>query len=289
MTSRTENKEDLFDGILLGMAQRHNGGITDFLDTFFSFLVRKTDFFGKEEMARETIHKHVDESCGKYQKLFQDQQTKIAPKTPQVTKEEKVEVLDDEFKHEKEDLSDKEVELADKNEKLAPNAGNGADLPKYSFTQTLSELEVRVPLPRAHKSKELTVEIDSDRFSIRSRDGKVVYLEGPFTHKIRVDDAMWTLENGTIVCLQLTKQNKQEWWKSVLEGDREIDLSKVCPENSKLDDLDGETRQTVEKMMYDQRQKQMGLPTSDDARKNEMLQKFMASHPEMDFSNAKIA
>jgi hypothetical protein len=52
-----------------------------------------------------------------------------------------------------------------------------------------------------------------------------------------------------VVELTLTKAEGMHWWSKVMASDPAIDVTAVEPENSKLGDLDPETRQTVEKMM----------------------------------------
>jgi len=169
-----------------------------------------------------------------------------------------------------------------------PPEGNGGTTDKYKWTQTLQELSVTFTLPIGTKAKMLDIDIKNTKLKVGIK-GQPPIVDGTLHKAIKCEDSFWTIEDSRYLVLSIQKQNQMEWWKCVLVGDPEINTQKVVPENSKLDDLDGETRQTVEKMMYDQRQKQMGLPTSEEQSKQEMLKKFMAAHPEMDFSQAKFS
>lgn len=165
--------------------------------------------------------------------------------------------------------------------------GNGGTTATYSWTQTLQEAQASFPVPAGTKSRQVDVVITATKLRVGLK-GSTPLADGALFKKVKVDDSFWTLEDGNRVCVYLQKENQMEWWKTIVQGDAEIDTKKVQPENSKLGDLDADTRQTVEKMMFDQRQKALGLPSSDDLQKQSVLQKFMAQHPEMDFSNAKI-
>lgn len=130
-------------------------------------------------------------------------------------------------------------------------------------------------------------------YSLPSSSSTNTEVQGDLPHEIRVDESTWTLTtsskpNTKVLELHLDKSNKMEWWAHVITTAPKIDVTKITPENSKLGDLDGETRGMVEKMMYDQRQKEMGKPTSDEEKKMEMLERFKRSHTELDFTNAKI-
>ncbi|KNE68299.1 hypothetical protein AMAG_12966 [Allomyces macrogynus ATCC 38327] len=168
----------------------------------------------------------------------------------------------------------------------AREAAEQAALP-YQWRQTLTDVDITVPVPKGTRGRDLAVTIAKTKLRVALKGTAEPIMDGDLHSSIKVDDSTWLIEGGELV-IHLEKVNKAEWWKNVLTHHPPIDTTKIQPENSRLDDLDGETRGMVEKMMFDQRQKAMGKPTSEEQRKMDMLKKFQEQHPELDFSKAKV-
>jgi len=323
MTSPMDDEK--FDGMYISMAQQL-GGIDPLLDSFFGFLRRKTDFLSgasSSSAAQETVVKSFQKNQDKYNEEVKEKAAKEKKRKAEEEKR-KARIAQEKAKSQKtedtesriEDITDApapaptpapapapeaekasgdgeekaEGEEPDEGKGTKPNQGNGGECDKYRWTQTLQDLMVLVPVPKGTKAKMLNVAIEKKKLVVQVK-GTDAAMDGELHATVKLEDCFWSVEDegdGRLVTITLTKTNQMEWWNRVLVGDPEINTQKVEPENSKLSDLDGETRQTVEKMMFDQRQKALNLPTADETSKQDMLKKFMESHPEMDFSKAKI-
>ena len=353
MSSPDFTNDERFDGLYMNVANTARG-IEPLLDTMFSFLRRKTDFFNGPngestdvavQKVNEVLQKHIkihqkekemkekkkkkadDEKRSRKQQQEKQKKVEAAAKNDGVIEMDADQGFDisspsstsasttaqdptigrDENPSMKEETSSPSTASIDKDEKTSANKndneeeeeendgpaplGNGGTVEgKYTWTQTLSELNVSIPLPENTRGRDLNVIMKKNHLSVALKSQQQSHLiNAPLSKSIICDDSFWTVEDGNKLVINLQKLNQMEWWDCVCVGDPKIDVKKVQPENSKLDELDGDTRQTVEKMMFDQRQKAMGLPTSDEQKKFEMLEKFKAAHPEMDFSNAKLS
>ncbi|PPE01995.1 hypothetical protein GOBAR_DD00992 [Gossypium barbadense] len=159
---------------------------------------------------------------------------------------------------------------------LPPNKNNGLDMKNYSWSQTLGDVMVQVPVPIGTKKKVVICDIKNTSLRVGVK-GQPLLIDGELFQAVKVCESYWILEDNETVTILLSKCNPWEWWKSVVKGDRGIDTSRCEPGLRRLDGLGYEAERHMRKLLFDYGQKCKGLPTSDNC--PEVLQKFIVHHP----------
>jgi len=305
--------EGKYDGIFYQIIQQ-NGGYEGLFGEVFSFMRRKTDFFSDQAKAQKCTEdqakKHAmlwirDEAEKKERE--KEQKVRDEKRKAQLEKEaEEKKARDEKKKQEQEEKAkngevvvkdttndnktDEEKKKEEEDNEPAPK-GNGGQTDRYVWTQTLDNTTITIQLESTIKSKDLEVKLTNESCFVRIK-GQEPTIDGKWPEMVDSTESNWTLEtlkDGKELIIFIQKwANRNGWWDCAIKGDAKINTQKINPETSKVSDLDGEMKGTVEKMMFDMRQKQQGLPSSDELEKRSKIEQFMKAHPEMDFSKAKF-
>jgi flagellar biosynthesis GTPase FlhF len=315
---------EYLDGLYMTAMQKSEG-INNLFDSFFGFLLRKSDFYADAKRSKDFVDENYLKYFNQYKakaekeakkkqkeeaekkKLDDEAKKKVEPSVKEITAEEferrkKAEAegkIDEPVVEKVEETSVEKKEGEKEEDKIAegkvrPGALNGGSTDEYIWTQpVIHEVGVTIPVDKGLKGKDFLIKYDTKKLfvAIKGKENTPI-IDGEFYSAINADTFVWTLEEvkgGKIVTITFEKLDQMKWWDCLIKGHQPIDTTKINPEPSKLSDLDGEMRTTVEKMMYDQRQKAQGLPTSDEQPKFDMMKKFMEKHPEMDFSKANMS
>lgn len=284
--------------------------ITNFLDAFFGFLYRCTDFY--VELGRDQklgfppgmIDKLVLHSFKKWKNISKhpsgarpvnSQETIVqdthTSQNESMTIEEDSSVPQVDYEVEIETES-KESRIANRSKRLTDkdrvsDSYNGAVRDNYTWSQSISDIDVLVKLPHSvQNAKDVRVHLDTKEIKIEARTSWAeenqekeecrysvwtTIFHGELCFKIRKDESIWSIVPGEYISIHLEKASER-WWEALIEGEVKIDLSKIdCSRN--LEDMDSEAQMKVQELMWNHQQKFLGKPTSEQIKMEKVLRK----------------
>ncbi|XP_045213540.1 nudC domain-containing protein 3-like isoform X2 [Mercenaria mercenaria] len=183
----------------------------------------------------------------------------------------KVESKDTKTKSEEDD----DPELTRQQQKFQenPESYNGAVRENYSWAQSITDLDLRVKVPSyIRKGRDVKVDISKKHVKVAHKDESGQYkvvIDGDLTWEVHKDESMWTLNPGENVHINFEKK-EERWWEAVLTDEPKINVRKIDASRP-MTDLDDEAQAKIEEMMYNDRQKKMGLPTAKEQKMQDML------------------
>lgn len=263
--------------------------ISNFLDSFFGFLFRCTDFYVESSVENQigflpgTVENLVNESFQKWKfKSLLSEKASSNFEQSEIPSEIAQEILIDTVSQEI------EIEGSEKPYKnlifseQSSDSYNGAVRENYSWSQTISDLSVIVKIPEDLKTiDQLQVSIGPEDLKILIKSDKLkdcneitewnTFLCEQFCFKIRKDESYWSFVSGQHIIIHLEKV-VERWWEALLLGEPKIELTKIdCSRN--LDELKAEEQMKLEELIWNHHQKLLKKPTSEQIRIEDILKK----------------
>ncbi|CAK4082884.1 unnamed protein product [Aphanomyces euteiches] len=249
-----------YDAMLMGMAQQE-GSIAGVLNAFFDFLHRNTDFY----VVSENPQRRMGFAPGQAQELLlrsfkqfpmkplegnvSPSPSSSAPAPSAVSAPASTTAQTTGRSSTKSTTPQRTTAEG----KQVP-VGNGGTTSTYSWTQSLRDVTVQIQVPSGVKSKDMAVAFTHRTVSAGVK-GQPPILHGTFPYKIKLEDTVWSFESSSQTLVLSIEKTVETWWRSVIEGDPEIDTSLVDSTQS-IDEYDAETQGAIRKIMYEQQHKQ---------------------------------
>ncbi|OEH74515.1 nuclear movement domain-containing protein [Cyclospora cayetanensis] len=220
------------EGLLLALARAHKG-IAPLLETFFSFLASRTDFF------------HIIEEGGPSMGFTSGSaEAMIAEAFGQAQLLYRLAVL-----------------------ASPPDLSSMEGIPSQATRPAPASPQSALRAPKTAQSPNCAVGADSVS-SAGAHEGQVLF-EGKWCHPIRSSESFWVLEQKTFLLLTLEKKSEL-WWDCLVQGDPTIDTQKI-ESVKRVEDFDEATQGHIRKLVFEQRLKMQGLKTPEEIHQENIL------------------
>ncbi|XP_030441519.2 protein BOBBER 1-like [Syzygium oleosum] len=141
-----------------------------FIEEAFEFVAERSDFLAHEAAERDVVavlravrekQKHKLRQVEREKERERERAKKAKAAAAAAAKE-----VEEEKKVQGVEMKDAEEEKEEKSGAIVPNKGNGLDLENYSWTQTLQEVTVHVPVPKGTKGRFVVCDIKKNHLKV---------------------------------------------------------------------------------------------------------------------------
>ncbi|KAL3877295.1 hypothetical protein ACJMK2_035025 [Sinanodonta woodiana] len=182
-----------------------------------------------------------------------------------------------ELKTDEKPMTEEEAKLKKQQEyfQSKPDSYNGAMRDNYSWSQTITDVDVRVKVPSyIKKGKDVQVDLGKKHLKVSHKDQSGQWVEivnGELTWDVHHTECIWSMVPGEHIHIDMEKK-QERWWEGLLTSEPKINVRSIdC--SRPISDLDDEAQSKIQEMMYNEQQKRSGLPQTHEMKMHEMLKK----------------